>query len=86
MASLTIRNIGDDLKRKLRVQAARNGRSMEEEARRLLAANVTDEAPAPPRPETAGEVIRRLRERAGGGADFEPLDRSEWTDRPVDFG
>ncbi len=31
MASLTIRNIDDDLKRKLQVRAARNGRSMEQD-------------------------------------------------------
>ena len=36
MASLTIRNIEDSLKAKLRLRAARHGRSMEEEARQLL--------------------------------------------------
>lgn len=36
MASITIRNLGDDLKRRLRVRAAENGRSMEEEAREIL--------------------------------------------------
>lgn len=36
MASLTIRKLDDTLKRKLRLQAARNGRSMEEEARQIL--------------------------------------------------
>ncbi|MBA3903682.1 MAG: plasmid stabilization protein [Rhodocyclaceae bacterium] len=36
MASLTIRNIDDSLKRGLRLSAARHGRSMEEEARQLL--------------------------------------------------
>ena len=37
MAVLTIRNIDDALKTGLWVQAARHGRSMEEEARRILA-------------------------------------------------
>lgn len=37
MAVLTIRNIDDAIKTGLRVQAARHGRSMEEEARRILA-------------------------------------------------
>ena len=32
MASITIRNLDDGLKRRLRVRAAENGRSMEEEA------------------------------------------------------
>ena len=36
MASLTIRNIDDRLKLRLRVRAALHGRSMEEEARVIL--------------------------------------------------
>jgi phosphopantothenoylcysteine decarboxylase/phosphopantothenate--cysteine ligase len=37
MASITIRNLDDDAKERLRIRAAQNGRSMEEEARILLA-------------------------------------------------
>ncbi|WP_343312683.1 bifunctional phosphopantothenoylcysteine decarboxylase/phosphopantothenate--cysteine ligase CoaBC [Brucella sp. BE17] len=37
MASLTIRNLDDAAKERLRIRAAQNGRSMEEEARLLLA-------------------------------------------------
>lgn len=36
MASITIRNLDDDVKRRLRVRAAEHGRSMEEEAREIL--------------------------------------------------
>ena len=36
MATLTIRGIDDDTKRRLRVRAARNGRSMEAEVRAIL--------------------------------------------------
>ena len=36
MASITIRNLDDDVKTRLRVRAAGNGRSMEEEARLIL--------------------------------------------------
>ena len=36
MASITIRNLDDWLKRRLRVRAAEHGRSMEEEAREIL--------------------------------------------------
>lgn len=36
MASITIRNIEDSLKALLRIEAAKNNRSMEEEARVLL--------------------------------------------------
>jgi plasmid stability protein len=38
MASMTIRDLDDRLKRRLRIQAARNNRSMEEEARAILRA------------------------------------------------
>lgn len=40
MASLTIRNLDEPVKSRLRIQAARNGRSMEEEARAILRAAV----------------------------------------------
>src|SRR5437879_3264065 len=47
MASLTIRQLDDDVKRRLRLRAARNGRSMEEEARHLLARHLElSQAPA----------------------------------------
>jgi hypothetical protein len=36
MASLTLRNIDESLKASLRISAAENGRSMEEEARQIL--------------------------------------------------
>jgi plasmid stability protein len=36
MASITVRNLEDGLKHRLRVRAAENGRSMEEEARDIL--------------------------------------------------
>lgn len=36
MATMTIRNLDDDLKARLRVRAAQHGHSMEEEARTLL--------------------------------------------------
>ena len=36
MASITIRNLDDDVKTRLRVRASANGRSMEEEARLIL--------------------------------------------------
>ncbi len=36
MASITVRNLEDGLKRRLRIRAAENGRSMEEEARNIL--------------------------------------------------
>ena len=36
MASITVRNLEDGLKRRLRIRAAENGRSMEQETRDIL--------------------------------------------------
>ena len=44
MASITIRNLDDEVKTRLRVRAATNGRSMEEEARVILREAVEEEA------------------------------------------
>lgn len=63
MGTLTIRNLDDDLKQRLRERAARHGVSMEQEARSLLLKAVT---PASERDEdivTAEEILefgRRL--------------------------
>lgn len=46
MASITIRNLDDEVKRRLRVRAAEHGRSMEEEAREILRQVVGQEKPA----------------------------------------
>ena len=46
MASLTIRKLPDDVKQDLRERAARNGRSLEEEARRALIALVRPDVPS----------------------------------------
>src|ERR1700736_116196 len=45
MASITIRQLDDDLKRRLRLRAARNGRSMEDEARTILRTASAGELP-----------------------------------------
>lgn len=41
MASLTIRKLDDEVKRRLRLRAAEHGVSVEEEARQILALSVT---------------------------------------------
>jgi len=46
MATLTIRDLDDDVKARLRVQAAEHGRSMEAEARALLTAALAGRRPA----------------------------------------
>ena len=46
MASITIRNLDEAIKHRLRIQAAEHGRSMEEEAREILRQAMSH--PAPP--------------------------------------
>jgi plasmid stability protein len=46
MTSITIRRLDEGTKARLRVRAARNGRSMEEEARTLLKAALTEDTVA----------------------------------------
>jgi|SRR5580704_9283289 plasmid stability protein len=47
MASITIRNLDEPLKARLRIQAAVHGRSMEDEARDILRAALARESPQP---------------------------------------
>jgi antitoxin FitA len=47
MASITIRKLDDGLKARLRIRAARNGRSMEDEARDVLRIALAQEQPVP---------------------------------------
>ena len=42
MASITIRNLDDDVRTRLRIRAAEHGRSMEEEVRIILREAVSD--------------------------------------------
>ncbi len=47
MAVLNIRNLPDDVHARLRVRAAEHGRSMEAEARAILAAACSSDSPEP---------------------------------------
>jgi plasmid stability protein len=69
MATLTIRNVEAAVKERLRVRAARHGRSMEAEARTILSEALVSEREQP-EPNLA-EVIRR-RFAPLGGVDLEP--------------
>ena len=63
MASITIRNLDDEVKTRLRVRASGKGRSMEEEVRLILAEAVDREtAPA----EGLGTAIHELFKPFGG--------------------
>ncbi|MGD0891986.1 MAG: plasmid stabilization protein [Terracidiphilus sp.] len=60
MATITIRNLDEKVKRKLQVRAALNGRSMEAEARACLAILVGEDKPSAGAEEDFGTAIRRL--------------------------
>ena len=63
MTSITIRNLDEQLKRKLRIRAAEHDRSMEEEARDILRCALS-EIPAPK--DNLADAIRRMVEPYGG--------------------
>lgn len=68
MASITIRNLDDAAKERLRIRAARNGRSMEEEARLLLGALDEVSVADPLSPPAAGTLKgKRVLLVIGGG-------------------
>ncbi len=70
MATLTIRKLSDEVKDKLRLRAAQHGRSMEAEARDLLAAAVSEPEPkTEPEPKAAAE---RRGSASDGGAEAAP--------------
>ena len=78
MASITIRNLDDDVKTRLRTRAAGNGRSMEEEARLILRAAVGWEAV----PEKGlGTAIHELF-KPFGGVDLELPPRGPMREPP----
>lgn len=63
MASMTIRDIDEKLKSRLRIQAARHGRSMEDEARDILRSALSLE---PTQSRGLVEAIRARVESLGG--------------------
>ncbi len=82
MATMTIRNLDDDVKARLRVRAAQHGRSMEEEARNILRAALTDQRPAA----TGAALVADIRALVEplGGIEFKLPPRSPMRE-PPDF-
>ncbi len=80
MASITIRNLDDGLKARLRVRAAKHGRSMEDEARDMLRTALATER-QPPR--NLASAIRR-RFSPLGGIDLPATPRAAMRE-PPDF-
>lgn len=82
MATMTIRNLDDDLKARLRVRAARHGHSMEEEARSILRVALS----TPPEANTGAALVKAIRARVErfGGIELE-LPVREPMREPPDF-
>jgi len=69
MAAVSIRDLDDSVREKLRIRAARHGRSMEAEMREILTAAVADErAPAG----LFGALIDRFAQLGGVDIDLPP--------------
>lgn len=81
MATLTIRNVDAGVKERLRVRAARHGRSMEAEARSILSEAVAGDRDQPQL--NLAEAIRR-RFAPLGGVDLD-LPPAEFVDKPPSF-
>ena len=66
MAAVSVRDLDDDVKERLRVRAAANGRSMEAEIRAILIAAVNE-------PETSEGLLSALADRFGafGGVELD---------------
>ena len=75
MATLTIRNLDDELKSRLRIRAARHDHSMEEEVRLILRDILSDSEESE---ETTG-IGTRIRKRLEdlGGVELDLPDRTE---------
>jgi plasmid stability protein len=79
MESLTIRNIDSRLKARLRVRAARHGRSMEEEIRVILREAVASDSAVSNN--LAASIARRMK-KAGGGVELEIPPREPMREPP----
>ena len=77
MASITIPNLDEDVKTRLRIRAAENGRSMEEEARVILREAVESKS-------DRQNLASLIRARFGpmGGVDLELPPRESYRETP----
>jgi antitoxin FitA len=78
MASITIRNLKDELKQQLRMRAARHGRSMEDEAREILRVALAEQATPP---QDLGQTIHR-RFATLGGVELPTVSREPMREPP----
>ena len=75
MAAITIRNLDDSLKTKLRIRASSHDRSMEEEARSILRDALQED-------ERGLATLIHERLLSVGGVELAPADRTERPRKP----
>ena len=80
MATITIRNLDDSIKTRLRVRAANHDRSMEEEVRVIL----NDALQGAGEQRGLGTLIHE-RFMAAGGVELEPIRRDQPARKPDDL-
>ena len=80
MASITIRNLDNNLKSQLKIRAAKHGRSMEEEVRNILKSAIAQDDKEN---ENLADSIRK-RMAPFGGIELPEFKREEIR-KPVDF-
>jgi antitoxin FitA len=68
MATLTVRNLNDDVVRRLRIRAAEHGRSAEAEHRDILQTALLGHEKTPTRQQAAERLAEFRRRTAGRGA------------------
>jgi plasmid stability protein len=81
MATITIRNLDDRTKSRLRLRAAQHSRSMEEEARTILRNALAAEAPNAP--DLAAAIAARFRALGGVELDIPPREAIRKPPRPA---
>lgn len=79
MASITIRNLDDALKKQLRIRAAEHDRSMEDEVREILRTTLSTQN-QPPR--NLADAIRKRFDPLGG-MDLPPVAREPLRESPT---
>jgi len=85
MATLTIRNLDDEVKRALRRRAADHGVSMEQEARTILREVALEKAPAPVAPGTWRLKASKEEILALGRKPDAPIDHKAESDALYDY-
>jgi plasmid stability protein len=82
MATITVRNLDEAVKARLRIRAAENGRSMEAEAREILRAALLDD---PPRRGLGTRIHELFAPLGGVELELPPRNPDEGMHRVPDF-